>query len=426
MADAHDPFLFTYAPEVYQKFYQHPPLMLWLQAEVYKIFSGSHEVNEAIARLLPAGMAIGTVMLVFSLGTIVSSVTGGLISSLVLLTSTRFLKWGTNNYLDGPITFFLVLSLYFFILAWKSNVRLKSIIFSMASGIAALFAFMTKGVIAFSIFPILGSVVLFHFRKNELFKISYLFWFLLSAFSVLLAWLYLFHGLEFLNLYFSTSANRVQVEHFYFDPWTNLYSRWLPWWPLLTFAIFLNIKNKWFLTFLLSALTFPLAFSFGKIYMEHYLTPFYPFAALALGVAYERYPYLKVNDSFLKYFKGFIFLLAVLLATFTPPLHLQTKTPPDLWLAELSTLPKGDQNRLKVVAFTEHAADLWIGIAYVQGRSRYKAIGQFPLNRETIDQTILITRANETPHPSWKKIDCFFVEGFIAYAKDGETWCKNK
>lgn len=428
MANTNDFFHFSYSPEQFKEFYQHPPLMFWLQAFVIKIFGPwvSESSFESLARLLPATMAVGTVLLTYSIGSILSGTTAGLISAFVLLTSTRFLKWGTNFYLDGPITFFLVLSFYFWVRAFKLGSPLNAAF----SGFAALCAFMTKGIIAFAIFPIAGLFLLE--SPKQIFRANT--WKNVGAFLVCAAfcfgvWWFGFNGKHFLEMYFSTSAGRVQFENFYINPWMNLYNRWLPWGPILALSLFFPLakfkmnKAAWALT--LGALVFPVAFSFGIVYFEHYMTPFYPFAALALGLALGDYSKLQVTERFFKPAWIVALVISMLLATFTPPLHEQKKNAPDLWLAELATMPVRQVQALDQIAFTEKSTDLWVGLAYIQGRSRFKAIGSYALDRQALPKTLLITQVDEVPHSSWKPIPCFYVEGFRAYANDGDTWCKN-
>ena len=51
-----------YGLEQYSNFYQHPPLAMWIQALVYRVFGFS----EAISRYFPSLCALGTLLCVFS------------------------------------------------------------------------------------------------------------------------------------------------------------------------------------------------------------------------------------------------------------------------------------------------------------------------------------------------------------------------
>ena len=98
-----DWFTLHYSPEQYINFYQHPPLAIWLQALVFKCFGFS----EAIARVLPATLGVLTVVAVFLFTRARFGLTQAFYASFVLLSSTRFVKWGSNFYLDGILVFFL-------------------------------------------------------------------------------------------------------------------------------------------------------------------------------------------------------------------------------------------------------------------------------------------------------------------------------
>ncbi|HTL70636.1 MAG TPA: glycosyltransferase family 39 protein [Candidatus Eisenbacteria bacterium] len=122
-----------------------PPLAIWATAFFYKFFG----INELTSRLFSALCGAGTVLVTYLLGRRLFNRWTGLLAALVLLNSTHFLRFARFGMLDGPLTLFITLCLYFF---WRGRERNRYFIFS---GVALGLAFMTKGFAAFLVFPVI-------------------------------------------------------------------------------------------------------------------------------------------------------------------------------------------------------------------------------------------------------------------------------
>jgi 4-amino-4-deoxy-L-arabinose transferase-like glycosyltransferase len=122
-----------------------PPLALWATALSFKLFG----VNEFAARFFSASCGVGAVIVTYLLASRLFGRWVGLLSAMVLLNSSHFLRFARFGMMDGPLMFFLSLSLYFF---WRGRERNRYLIFS---GIAFGLALMTKGFAAFIIVPVI-------------------------------------------------------------------------------------------------------------------------------------------------------------------------------------------------------------------------------------------------------------------------------
>lgn len=187
--------------------FEKPPLYMWFSAISMKAFGFGNlgpKVPSAVFGLL-------AVLLVFLMGKKMFDIRVGFLSSVILLTTTQFLLYSRVGMLDVVLAFFILLSLYLYILAKDSN---KALLWA-ASGIAAGLSVMTKGVVGFLVVPMIvasevlssrglnaGDVSVLGFVKSRV--RSYVIF--LAAF--LLAWIpwhlymYLKFGQEFVKTYF--------------------------------------------------------------------------------------------------------------------------------------------------------------------------------------------------------------------------------
>ncbi|KJJ84389.1 dolichyl-phosphate-mannose-protein mannosyltransferase family protein [Candidatus Omnitrophus magneticus] len=121
-----------------------PPLCMWMTAIFYKLFG----VNEFSARFFSAFSGIGACLIAYLLGKKLFSKKIGLISALLLAGTCHFIQFAKAGTLDMPLTFFVSLAVYFFILS-EENKR-----FILCFFIAWALAFMVKSFGSFSIFAI--------------------------------------------------------------------------------------------------------------------------------------------------------------------------------------------------------------------------------------------------------------------------------
>ena len=265
--------------------------------------------------------------------------------------------------------------------------------------------------------------------------------FLIFALGLILPvmiWAYLGDGLDFIAKYFEISvASRAQNQNMSIHPWRNIYLYWLPWSPFFFFSIvsvFMSATMKKFSTeakiiaiLIVYSLSYPIGFSFGAVYFEHYLTPFYPVGAILAGTQLTRIRYFsKVTERGLKIGYQILLVAAIFIATVAPSFHVVKDFAPMKWVHEIQTLPDSEIKGVTKIAFTDLAGDRWYGLANILAKSDFQAIGSFDLSKAAMNDTILITSREESPHPSWKQITCFYVDGYRAYVAKNVTICERQ
>ncbi len=122
-----------------------PPLCIWLIGFFYKIFG----ISEFSVRFFSALCGLGTIGVTYVLGAKLFNRWTGFFSAMVLLTSGHFPHYARFGDMDAPLVFFMSASLLFF---WLG--RGKKIYFSL-SGLMLGLAFLTKGVAAVFVLPIM-------------------------------------------------------------------------------------------------------------------------------------------------------------------------------------------------------------------------------------------------------------------------------
>ena len=435
--------VFHYDIEHYPEFYQHPPLAFWIQALIYKLLGWA----EPVARIFPSACGVLTVLTVFWFTRIRYSLTAAFYASIALISSTRFVKWGSNFYFDVIFTFFCFASftLWLSVLSMprhenalervERRIRFWSLLGSFLAGVLFSFSLLTKGVIGASIGALsFFALILFASRR----AVTLFFIYLLGLALPFLLWIQFGNGLDFLHKYFVISvAGRVQAHEWNIHPWRNIYKLWWPWWPILVvaFATTLRKMRVWRAGDLrsgvevrleaclfLAAISFPIGFSFGVGYLEHYITPFYPFASVLVGVQLARWV-RPVGQATIKSAFGLAFAIAIFLATVAPNVNEQKDVPATQWVREIRTLPEAAQKQIKLLMFTERAGDLWINLATILGRTDWQSIGNYALDRSAAPHSILIAKKGESVSSTWSRLPCMFLEEYDFYSPQGEPFC---
>ncbi len=123
-----------------------PPLYMWCTALFYKIFG----VNEFSTRLTSGLFGIATVMLVYIFVKRIGDKSMALLAALLLLAAPHYLHYSKMGMMDVTLTFFITLMVYLF---WRGQEKPSYLFWS---GLALLFAYLTKGIAA-----ITGPVIIF-------------------------------------------------------------------------------------------------------------------------------------------------------------------------------------------------------------------------------------------------------------------------
>ncbi|MFN3467203.1 MAG: ArnT family glycosyltransferase, partial [Candidatus Brocadiales bacterium] len=280
-----------------------PPLYFWVIAVLSKPWG---DVTEFTLRLPSALSAVGTVLVVFSLGERLIGAGGGFLAGLILASSPEFQKYACVAKLEMLLTFFISASLacFYFGLDSTSNkphtnkVRGKRWYFLWGWCFLAL-SVLTKGIGIVLIPPVLGLYLLsrrelYRWREMEPFLGGFLFVFLL------LGWLLpaqLYGGADYTWGMMGHLGHHVSKPINFFKPvfyTTEVLAGMLPW-SLVLIALYaywkkgmdrpgglsLRFPVVWFLvTFIL--------FSLIMEKRSRYLLPLYPAMALVLGIVWNH------------------------------------------------------------------------------------------------------------------------------------------
>ena len=162
-----------------------PPLNMWLMALFYQAFG----VSNFTSRLTSALLGSATLVLVYFLGKKLYNPSVGFLSAIILGTFTTFFEFAQRAMTDVPFVFFVVGSIYFFVLTEKAEKTEKTDWYAVLSGAFFGLALMTKQVQAMLI-PLVIFTYLILTRKSIRFlftKPFTLFWGI--AFLVFAPWL---------------------------------------------------------------------------------------------------------------------------------------------------------------------------------------------------------------------------------------------
>src|SRR5208337_5138042 len=114
-----------------------PPLNMWLMSLAYQVFG----VNNFASRFWSAVFGALSLVLVFYLGKKLYNRYVGFLSALVLGTFTTFYVFARLAMTDVPLVFFILGSIYFFVLSEKTE---KTNRYAALSGLLFGLALMTK------------------------------------------------------------------------------------------------------------------------------------------------------------------------------------------------------------------------------------------------------------------------------------------
>lgn len=268
-----------------------PPLNMWLMALSYQTFG----ISNVTSRLPSAIFGSLSLVMVFFLGKKLYDPYVGFLSAIVLGTFTTFYAFATHAMTDIPFVFFIVASIYFFVVSEKSEKPLR---YAILSGFFFGLALMTKQLEALVIpLIILTYSILTQRSIKALFKKRFTL-FLgigLMLFSPWLIDMSVSFGQQFWNHYFLYSAitravtpieGHAESYFFYFNYIIN--NEWL-WAILIPFAAGLCIFKAIFrrskpdtLIIVWMALVL-LVFTFAQTKLFWYILPAFPAFAIAIG-----------------------------------------------------------------------------------------------------------------------------------------------
>lgn len=301
-----------------------PVLYFWLALIVSKIAGG---VNEWTVRLPAAMGALGLVLVTYQFGKTFYDRQMGLLSGLVLATSSRMLWESRFLRLDTVLSFFLFLGFYFWLKAFtkigsKHNYLLGYLCFALAT--------LTKGPLGLAV-PGLAvlSLILISGRWREIRELRLVAGFILVA-SVLAPWLLLLHlrgedqwlrdfiWIHNIQNYALKPIGHVHPFYYYF---INLPPDFLPWTALVPGALIFyypwkeRLRNPATLALVCWFTATFLFFSASKSKIAYYLVPLLPSLALFIGsyLGALLLPEQRQGNHW-RWTGGFLYLLASILA----------------------------------------------------------------------------------------------------------------
>lgn len=402
-----------YARHAFADFYQHPPLAMWMQAGVFHLFGAT----EITARFLPSLLALGTLILVYLLTLrITASRWHAFLSVLVLLTSTRFTKYASDFFLDGPLAFWLLSGVYAFDVSRKSVGRRTFVLGTLGFGLALAAALLTKGLTALALpggVAAAATVSWISGRRNE----SYRSFGILGAGAgiamlSLAPWLLWADGLKYLEEYWATSvAARVSAKNWrdQFTPVLHILKIYWPWIPLFVWGsvkLFRNPGTFWPLQYIwFPGVVIVAAFSWVGHSIEHYFVPFYVFAAPIAAWPLAEWNWFKKREAgFMRGFAVAYVALAVALATL--PIRVHGNRAPEMREALRTAVRLCPKDAMNEVIFTAGTGYLWHTAAQVQWETpwEFRYLDRAPEKATRGDFLITPVGTEIQPESGWKRI----------------------
>ena len=217
----------------------------------------------------------------------------GFCASLILLTSTRFVKYTQTFMLDPFLALFLTWA-GFELFEWL-NGRGGAVRRGGVLGLSLATALLMKGVPALILVPVV-LILLWGQGRRE--SIRFMLSLAIGGGVILLPWFFWLEGASYLSRYWSESvvgrATPRSAESL-LAPSRNLLKQYWPWLVLWLWASVRWLRrNRGRDALAPAGIPFLLSwgilggFSIAGSFLEHYLVPFYPFAALAIASEFSE------------------------------------------------------------------------------------------------------------------------------------------
>jgi len=143
--------------------HENDPVCIWSMALMFKTFG----ISEFSARFHSAFFGVLSILLLYFLGRLLYGHWVGIFSSLVLLTTQIFTKYARHAMLDVTLTFFVLLSLFFFVKAVKEEEQNKGqgrLLYFLLFGFSTGLAILTKNLLG--VFPLVTAILYTLFNKG--------------------------------------------------------------------------------------------------------------------------------------------------------------------------------------------------------------------------------------------------------------------
>ncbi len=285
----------------YQPWFEKPPLYIWLTALAFKIFG----VNEFSVRFWTAIFSLGGVIVTFFIGKWLFRSKTGFLAGIVLATNFQYIIQARMGMLDAGLTFFVALTLLFFILGYKTKEPIYYYLFfvSAAGGV------LTKGPVGLAL-PILIVVPYLivikpkiDFRQGAYLRLKEIALGIVIFIAIVSPWFIIqslryggeYAGITFIyNTFVRYTTSIIEPQPFYYYL-PVLILGFFPWSAFLPYSLVylrpgrmreVGEREEALFILLWFAITF-LFFSIAKTRLSNHILPLYPAIALMVGKVWD-------------------------------------------------------------------------------------------------------------------------------------------
>jgi len=272
-----------------------PPLMMWLTAVSFKLFG----VHEFAVNFWHSICALLIVLFTYKLSRELFDGRTAFLSSLILTTSVQFFYQARSPLQDIPLTLFILLSVYSFILFQK---RGNPGYFYLASVFTSL-AVLTKGPVGL-VLPAIILIIYLVVSKSKLPSTLHIVSAAILFLVITLPWYiveYRILGQRFLDIFIghnlgryfkpidtigseTTKYNAIKPQYDFYSYFLQLLINAAPWSGFVYPALYYNIKKKGNSLPVVFALSVILLFSLSLNYkISRYILPAFPALSIVIG-----------------------------------------------------------------------------------------------------------------------------------------------
>ena len=307
-----------------------PPLVMWLTAASFKLFG----VNEIAVNFWHSLCALLIVLFTYKLAKEIFDSKTAFLSSLVLATSAQFFYQARAPLQDIPLTLFILLSIYAYLLFEKRS----NIGYFYLSSVFVSLAVLTKGPVGF-VLPAITLLAYLIICKHKLPKILHIILAALLFLVITLPWFiieYKILGQKFIDIFIGHNLGRyfmpidtvgnetakysgIKPQYDFYSYFIQLLIVAIPWSGFIYPAIYHNIKKKVNPLPTIFALAVLIFFSLSLNYkISRYILPAFPALSIVIGKmisdAFDD-PYAARLYKWSSWFTLIIILPVLLLAT---------------------------------------------------------------------------------------------------------------
>jgi 4-amino-4-deoxy-L-arabinose transferase-like glycosyltransferase len=272
-----------------------PPLMMWMTAASFKLFG----FNDFAVSFWHSIFALLIVIFSYKLAKELYDSKTAFISSLILITASQFFYQARSPLQDVPLTLFMLLSIYCFVLYEKRN----DLLYFYLSPIFIALAVLTKGPVGL-VLPALIILIYVLINKIKLPSIRHILLAILLFSAVALPWFiieYKILGQPFLDTFIGSNIGRylkpidtignesakysaIKPQYDFYSYFLQILLLFLPWSGFLYPALYYSYNKKENNLAMIFAATVFIFFSLSLNYkISRYILPAFPALSILVG-----------------------------------------------------------------------------------------------------------------------------------------------